>query len=90
MDANTRRESDYVTRVRDANREAWNAIRKLKALQLEWNALDYSTTLGPEVFDDGEHEGLTAAYVGSVVFDTANAIETLLSTGHATNMARLL
>jgi hypothetical protein len=28
--------------------------------------------------------------VGAVVFDTANALETTLNAGHATNMAKLL
>ncbi len=86
----TRREMDFVSRVRDANRKLWDAENTLLALQAEWNALDYGSTLGPEVFEDGEHEGLAGADVGSVVFATADAIKTLLNTGHATNMAKLL
>ena len=81
------REQDYISLVRDANRKIWEGINQLKAFQREWQALDYGNTLDVGV---GENVGLTAAQVGAVVFDTANALETTLNTGHATNMARLL
>lgn len=81
------RESDYVTEVRQANREVWEGILKLLSLQKEWNALDYSQELNDFV---GENAHLNATQVGAVVFDTANALETLLQSGHATNMATLL
>ena len=57
------------------------------ALQREYNALDHGNTL-----DDGEgsNTGVTKEEVGAVVFDTANAMVTLLGAGHATNMAKLL
>lgn len=81
------REQDYITEVRALNRQVWDGINKLIAKQREWNALDYSNTL-----DDGagDNEGVTAAEVGAVVFDTANAMVTVLDAGHATNMANLL
>lgn len=81
------REQDYITAVRTANRQIWEGINALKALQREWNALDYSANL-----EDGEgpNAGITKAHVGAVAFDTADALETLLGQGHATNMARLL
>lgn len=81
------REQDYITEARAANRAIWDGINTLVALQREWNALDYGTTL-----DDGagDNTGVVRAEVGAVVFDTANALVTLLNTGHATNMAKLL
>lgn len=81
------REQDFITEAREANRRIWDGINTLVALQREWNALDYGATLDAGV---GENEGITSAEVGSVVFDTANALVTLLNTGHATNMAKLL
>jgi hypothetical protein len=81
------READFITEARDANRQIWDGINKLKSLQREWNALDYSNTLDNGA---GANEGITPAEVGAVVFDTADAFETLLNTGHATNMAKLL
>lgn len=81
------RESDFITEARQANRELWGAINKLVALQREWNALDYGTTLNDF---QGENEGLTGAEVGAVVFDSANAFVGVLNAGHATNMAKLL
>ncbi len=81
------RESDYITEVRQANRQLWDAINQLVTLQREWNALDYSTTLNEFV---GENENLAAADVGAVVFDSANAMVAVLNAGHATNMAKLL
>lgn len=81
------REQDYITLVRTANQQVWEGINTLIALQREYNALDYGNTLDDGV---GANEGVTRAEVGAVVFDTANAFVTLLNTGHATNMAKLL
>lgn len=81
------REKTYYTEVRAANQAVWNGINTLKALQQEYNALDYGNTL-----DDGSgpHTGLTKTEIGAVVFDTTNALLTTLASGHATNMAKLL
>lgn len=81
------RESDYITRARQAAKQLWQAELALEALQAEWNALNYSATLAAGV---GENEGILAADVGSVVFDTADAVRTLFGQGHATNIAKLL
>lgn len=81
------RQQAYITEVRTAAQKVWDGINELKALQAEWNALDYSTTLAP---GDNQNTGITAAQIGSVVFDTANALEALLGQGHATNLANLL
>ena len=81
------REQDYITLARSANRKIWDGINELKGLQAEWQALDYGNTLENGA---GENEGITSAEIGSVVFATADAFETLLNAGHATNMANLL
>jgi len=81
------RQSDYISEARAANRKVWDGINALKSLQREYNALDYGNTL-PD--GSGENEGISKAEVGAVVFDTANALVTLLDAGHATNMAKLL
>ena len=81
------RQADYISEARAANRQVWDGINALKALQREYNALDYGNTL-PD--GSGENDGITKAEVGAVVFDTANALVTLLDAGHATNMAKLL
>jgi hypothetical protein len=81
------RGSDYITEARQATRKLWDAVNALKALQLEYNALDYGNTLADGV---GENEGYTKAEVGSVVFDTTEAILTLFGQGHSTNVAKLL
>lgn len=81
------READYITEARQAARDIWNAYNRLKGLQVEWNALDYSNTLDAGT---GDNAGLTGVEVGAVVFDTTDAITTLLGTGHATNLAKLL
>ena len=81
------RQADYISEARAANRQVWEGINTLKSLQREYNALDYGNTL-PD--GSGENDGITKAEVGAVVFDTANALVTLLDTGHATNMAKLL
>jgi hypothetical protein len=81
------REQDFYTLARQQNKAIWDGINALVAMQREWNAMDFGTTL-----DDGEgaNAGLTKTDVGAVVFDTANAMVAVLAAGHATNMARLL
>jgi hypothetical protein len=81
------REQDFITIVRQYNRAIWEGIHALQAMQAEWNALDYATTLDP---GEGQNEGLVAADIGAVLFDTMTAFQTVLDTGHATNMAKLL
>lgn len=81
------REQDFITLARQQNKAIWDGINALVAMQREWNALDYGNTL-----EDGEggNADYTAAEIGAVVFDTANAFVAVLGQGHATNMAKLL
>ena len=81
------REQDFITEARQQNKAIWDGINALVALQREWNALDYGNTLDA---GDGDNTGISAAEVGAVVFDSANAFVGVLAAGHATNMARLL
>ena len=81
------RESDYISEARTAARDLLDAYQRLLNMQFEWNALDYSTSLDAGT---GENAGITSAQVGSVVFDTANAITAVFNAGHATNISRLL
>lgn len=81
------RGQDYITIARQNNRQLWDALNNLVALQREYNALDYGNTL-PD--GEGDNAGITPAEVGAVVFDTANALVAVLNAGHATNMAKLL
>lgn len=86
------RKHGFTSEVRDAAKSIWEGLNKLKSLQREWNALDYGNGnpdigLGPGV---DSNLGYDQAEVGSVVFATADAIEALFATGHATNIANLL
>lgn len=81
------REQDFITEARQLNRQVWEGINGLVALQREWNALDYANTLDA---GEGDNTGIEAAEVGAVVFATADAFVTVLNAGHATNMAKLL
>ena len=81
------RPQDYISVVRQNNKQLWDALNNLVALQREYNALDYGTTL-PD--GEGDNTGITKEEVGAVVFDTANALVAVLAAGHATNMAKLL
>jgi hypothetical protein len=81
------RHQNYISNIRAATRKVWDGLNELKTAQQEWNALDYLNTLQP---GEGENDGITPAMVGSVVFDTANALNATRSGGHDTNMARLL
>jgi hypothetical protein len=81
------RGNNFITEVRNANKQVWDGINNLVELQREWNALDYGSTLANGV---GSNEGIAASFVGAVAFDSANAFVTVLNAGHATNMAKLL
>lgn len=77
------RKEEFVADAKRMTRAIWDNLNALRALQKEWNALDYGSTLGNE-------SGAPAAEVGAVVFDTVNALDAVLAQGHATNMAKLL
>ena len=79
------RETNYYNNVRAANRQIWDGINALVALQREYNTLALAADTGSSASD-----GITKLELGAVVFDTANAFQTLLGQGHATNMAKLL
>lgn len=81
------RDQQYITQVRALNKQVWEGIHALRALQPEWTALDYGNALEAGT---GENAGILPAEVGAVVFDTADAFKALLDTGHATNQAKLL
>ena len=78
------RQDEYKALVRAKNKQIWEALRDLQALQSEWNALDYLNTLVTEPTEP------TAAEFGAVVFGAADALEATLAGGVATNMAKLL
>lgn len=91
------RKARFITEARQAAMKVWEGIQELKALQPEWNALDYGGThledsdVVPNLPDgEGDAAGITPAHIASAIFDTADALEGLLNQGHATNLARLL
>jgi hypothetical protein len=77
------RKAEFVADVQRANRQIWDGIKQLKALQPECTYMDYGTTLGTQ-------NGVDPADVIAVLFTTTNALEGLLDAGHGTNMAKLL
>lgn len=81
------RESDFITEARTHARNVWNGIYALQAMQAEWNALNYGSTL-----DDGagDNAGLTKTEVGAAVFAASNALVVVLNGGQAANLAKLL
>lgn len=81
------RKQQYITEARAHARAIWEALNALEGLQREWTALDYGSSLEA---GEGANAEITAAEVGSVVFDTTNALRSLLNEGHATNLAHLL
>lgn len=82
-------DQDYYSNVRQAAQELWYAHHKLKGLQDQWNARDYTTT-NPLPDGTGNNSDLTKADLSPVVFATTDAISTLMAAGHASNVARLL
>lgn len=92
MTAEEKRQSDFVTHAREFARMVFDGWVGLAGLQKQWNAGAYGVGAANEIptATTGENEGITAAQVGSAVFDTADALTTLMNTGHATNLERIL
>lgn len=82
------RKNDFATLARQQTRVLWDAYQELRAMQDEWNAQDYGTTLDAGL--SGENATVTAAQLGAVVFDTANAIKVDMDAGHSTNVTNIL
>jgi hypothetical protein len=81
------RAQDVYTEARNAARKMVEANNELKALSIEWNALDYGTTLPP---GEGVNEGLLKGQIGNVVFGTQAAFQAMLDAGHATNLYTII
>lgn len=81
------RQQQYINDARLQTRNLWNAYQALLSMQAEWNAQDYGTTLQP---GEAQNSGIDRDDVGAVVFATAEAMEALFATGHATNITNLL
>lgn len=81
------RDQDYISEARAVAKSIWEAKAKLDQLKAEWVALDYANDLA-----DGTdaNAGYTAQDVSAVVNTTNAALDSLLSSGHATNLAKLL
>lgn len=77
----------FITTARTQVQLFWQAYLNLLGMQAQWNALNYGTTL---MDGQGSNAGVTAAAVGSAVFDSMNAIQTVLTQGYATDLAKLL
>jgi hypothetical protein len=81
------RSQDVYTEVRNASRQIIESLNALAAIRTEWTALDYGSTLP---VGEGENAGLTSTEIGACAFSTAQAFENLLSSGHATNLYRVI
>lgn len=81
------RQSDYISEARENARKLWAAVNDLQAMQEEWNAQTYGSTLAN---GSGSNEGILATDVGACVFATADALRIVLDDGHATNITNLL
>jgi hypothetical protein len=81
------REQDFITEVRASARKMWESHNELLALQREYSAMDFANEL-PD--GEGDNADVTAAEISAVVVNTANAVTTMLGTGHATNLAKVL
>ena len=78
------RQTAFKFEVREAARALWKAHNDLNALKKEADALNYGQTLETDVDEP------TAAELLAVAYDTNNALATMLASGHATNLAKVL
>lgn len=77
----------FILDARRLTTEFLNSYTQLLAMQGQWNALNYGTTL---MDGSGVNTGVTAAMVGAGIFAGMNAITTALGGGVATNLYQLM
>jgi hypothetical protein len=89
--ATENRQSGYITEAREHARRIYSSISALKTMQSEFNYGGYGPQgANPLPDGQGDNEGVTAAQVGAVIFDTTDALKGLLDGGHGANIAALL
>jgi hypothetical protein len=79
---------NHINNVRTASQKLIEAINNIKMLKLEWDALGLSEAIGEGDFTDS-NSGLTVTDI-SGIYTTMAAIETLYSSGHNTNLYKLI
>lgn len=80
--------TNFVDDYRSAVEQLAAAVEALDGLRLEWDALSYATVIEQEHLT-GLNEDITPAQLADG-FSSHAAINTLLNTGHRTNLYRLL
>jgi hypothetical protein len=79
---------NYISDVRADVQLIWDALQRLKARQVIWNALDFGATLQD---GQGQNAGITKTEVGAACFATTDALAAVLfGSGHSTNFAKVL
>lgn len=84
MAAISSRKRAFKSEVRDAAQRIWGAVQDLKGLRAEADAQNYGATL-----DDLDGE-VAAADILAIPYATADALNTLMGQGHATNLTNVL
>ncbi len=79
--------SDHITRTRQAATFLLDALDDLRALRVAWDA-GHGTWITEEDFE-GANDGLIKADISAVSSTTLDALETLLATGHGTNLEKI-
>jgi hypothetical protein len=89
--ATDNRQADFISEARVHARAIYDAVNALVGMQNEFNYGGYgSGGADPLPAGSGANAGILAADVGAVVFDTADALKTVLDGGHGANLAKLL
>ena len=63
-------------------------VHRLRALRNEWDSLDAGTVITDSMIG-GDNNGITKAQVAAVIGTTVDSLNTLLNSGHATNLYKL-
>ena len=81
--ANNAKNSDFITRARQAASDVLTALAKLDNIRLEWDSL-YNAEISAEDFDGTNAEIDLAILTAEMT--TQAAIDTLMDAGHRTNL----
>ena len=85
---NTQNTNTFITQVSTQAANLIATLQKLRALRSKYDALDLGNTLVQDNIG-GDNEGILIADVTAVLGNTLEALEALMTAGHATNLHKI-
>lgn len=85
---NTQDTNSFITKVRTQSTNLLQTLHHLRGLRNKYDALDLGNTLSQDDIG-GDNDGILIADVTAVLGNTLEALETLMTAGHSTNLHKI-